>query len=338
MSEPRSVLLRRYAVATVVYNLAVIVWGAFVRATGSGAGCGDHWPMCNGEVLPRARSLEMVIEFTHRITSGVSLVLVLGLLVLAFRWKPKGDPVRRGAVFSGLLIVSEALLGAGLVLFRLVAGNTSMTRAWFGAAHLVNTFALVAALTLTAWWAYGHQRFALARRPWLTAVYAFTVAAVMAVAVTGSIAALGDTLFPARSFAEGYAQDFNTGAHLLLRLRIWHPVVAVAATGAVLVSAVSGYAVTRRRSTKVLGVALVGAVVVQLGLGLANVFLLAPVWLQLVHLLMADLVWVALVLLGASALESEGGGGDGFSFSPSDPEGEKLKPSPRVPCATPLGP
>lgn len=305
MSERRALLLRRYAVATVVYNLAVIVWGAFVRATGSGAGCGDHWPMCNGEVLPRARSLEMVIEFTHRATSGVSLVLVLGLLVLAFRWTPKGDPVRRGAVLSGLLIVSEALLGAGLVLFRLVAGNTSMTRAWFGAAHLVNTFALVAALTMTAWWSYGHRRLALRARPWLTGVYGFTAAAVMAVAVTGSIAALGDTLFPARSFAEGYAQDFDAGAHLLLRLRIWHPVVAVAATGAVLVSAVSGYAVTRRRATRSLGAALVGLVVAQLGLGVANVFLLAPVWLQLVHLLTADVVWVALVLLAASALEAE---------------------------------
>jgi len=305
VSETRARFLRRFAVATVAYNLAVIVWGAFVRATGSGAGCGDHWPMCNGEALPRPRSLEMLIEFTHRITSGLSLVAVLALLVMAFRWTSPGHPVRRGAVFSGLLIVSEALLGAGLVLFRLVAGNTSMTRAWFGAAHLVNTFALVAALTLTAWWSFGHRRLAPRERPGLTATFAVALLATMAVAVTGSIAALGDTLFPARSFAEGYAQDFSPGAHLLLRLRIWHPVVALAATAAVVTSAVAGHAVTRRPSTRTMGLAVVVAVVTQLGLGLLNLFLLAPVWLQLVHLLVADLLWIALVLLAASALERE---------------------------------
>jgi cytochrome c oxidase assembly protein subunit 15 len=303
--EHRARLLRRFAVATVVYNLAVIVWGAFVRATGSGAGCGDHWPMCNGEVLPRPRTLEMFIEFTHRITSGISLVGVAALLAMAFRWAPKGHPVRRGAVFSGALIVSEALLGAGLVLFRLVAGNTSMTRAWFGAAHLVNTFALVAALTLTAWWSYGHRRLDTASRPGLTGLYAAALAATLAVAVTGSIAALGDTLFPARSFAEGYAQDFSSGAHLLLRLRIWHPVVALGATAVVLAGAVAGYLATRRPATRWLGVALVGVVAVQLCLGLANVFLLAPVPLQLAHLLVADVLWVTLVLLAASALERE---------------------------------
>ena len=305
MSETRARILRRFAVTTVAYNLAVIVWGAFVRATGSGAGCGDHWPMCNGEALPRPRALEMLIEFTHRITSGVSLLAVLALLLMAFRWTTPGHPLRRGAVLSGLLIVSEALLGAGLVLFRLVAGNTSMTRAWFGAAHLVNTFALVAALTLSAWWSFGHRRLALKERPGLTATFAVALAATLAVAVTGSIAALGDTLFPARSFAEGYAQDFSPGAHLLLRLRIWHPVVALGATAAVLTSAVSGWAVTKRPSTRLLGLAVLGAVLTQLGLGVANVFLLAPVWLQLLHLLVADLLWVALVLLGASALERE---------------------------------
>ena len=303
--ETRARFLRRFAVATVAYNLAVIVWGAFVRATGSGAGCGDHWPMCNGEVLPRPRSLEMLVEFTHRITSGVSLLAVLALVVMAFRWTPPGHPVRRGAVFSGALIVSEALLGAGLVLFRLVAGNTSMTRAWFGAAHLVNTFALVAALTLTAWWAFDHRRLALRTRPALSATLAVSVVATMAVAVTGSIAALGDTLFPARSFAEGYAQDFSAGAHLLLRLRIWHPVVALGATAALIASAIAGFAVTRRPAARRYGIALVGAVVTQLALGLANVFLLAPVGLQLLHLLVADLLWVTLVLLAASALERD---------------------------------
>jgi heme A synthase len=94
----------------------VILWGAFVRATGSGAGCGSHWPLCNGELVPRAPQVETVIEFIHRATSGLAFLLVLGLFVLAWRVYPKGDLVRRAAALSFLFIVTEALVGAGLVL------------------------------------------------------------------------------------------------------------------------------------------------------------------------------------------------------------------------------
>lgn len=125
---------RRFAIfswSVLVYNLGIILWGAFVRASGSGAGCGSHWPLCNGEVIPRSPTVQTLIEFSHRLTSGVALILVVALTVAAFRAFPKRHIVRRGALFSLFFMLTEALVGAGLVLFSLVADNASIARAMF---------------------------------------------------------------------------------------------------------------------------------------------------------------------------------------------------------------
>ncbi|MBV9958983.1 MAG: COX15/CtaA family protein, partial [Acidobacteria bacterium] len=140
-----------YAWGVVGYNLLVIVWGAYVRASGAGAGCGSHWPLCNGEVIPHSKGIETLIELTHRLTSGLSLLLIVGLAVWAFRAFQKGHPVRRGAVLSLLFILTEALIGAVLVRRELVAGNASLSRAVVMSIHLINTFTLLAFLALTAW-------------------------------------------------------------------------------------------------------------------------------------------------------------------------------------------
>lgn len=293
----------QFAAAVLAYNLAVIVWGAYVRVTGSGAGCGDHWPTCDGRVIPRPRDVAMLIEYTHRVTSGLSLVLVLGLVVMAFRRFRAGHPARLGAALSGMFILTEALLGAGLVLFRLVAHDTSITRAWFHAAHLVNTFTLVGVLTLTAWWAFGGSALSISRRGVSLSVIA-GLAGTLLLAVTGGIAALGDTLFPARSLAEGLAQDFDPSAHVLLQLRLWHPVLACA-MGVYLLGMVWGvHRVLRAPLTGRLAVTFSALFSMQLALGVANVVWLAPAWLQLTHLLVADLVWVTLVLFAAASLSA----------------------------------
>ena len=145
----------KYAWFVLIFNLGVILWGAYVRATGSGAGCGSHWPLCNGEVIPRSDQIETLVEFTHRLSSGVAFLLVAGMLVWAWRIYPKGHRVRRGAIFSMFFMITEALVGAGLVLFELVAEDTSTARALSISVHLVNTFVLLACITLTAWWATG---------------------------------------------------------------------------------------------------------------------------------------------------------------------------------------
>jgi cytochrome c oxidase assembly protein subunit 15 len=294
--------LDRFAWIVLAYNLAVILWGAAVRATGSGAGCGSHWPLCNGEVLPRAAALETLIEFSHRLTSGLALLLVVALAVAAFRSRPAGHPVRRAAVFSVVLILTEAAVGAGLVLFELVADNQSMARALFMATHLVNTFLLVGALTLTAHFAGEGERFRLRGQGWVAGGALLGLGLLLLSGVSGAIAALGDTLFPATSLAHALEQDLSPTAHTLLRLRLFHPGFAVAAGAFLLYLAPL---LARRRPapavrrfagwTSVL-------VYVQLLAGAVNVLLLAPIWLQIVHLLLADLLWIAVVLLAATAL------------------------------------
>lgn len=295
----------RFAWGTLAYNVAVVLWGAFVRATGSGAGCGSHWPLCNGEVVPRAPRAETLIELTHRLTSGVALVAVVVLAVWAFRRFGRGHPVRLGAVLSLIFMLSEAAVGAGLVLFELVADNASMARALFMAVHLLNTFLLLAALTLTAHWASGGGRLAWTvrgRRAWGLAA---AVGGMMLVGVSGAVSALGDTLYPSATLEEALRQDLSATAHLLIRLRILHPLIAVV-VGLFLIFWARSQAADRppEQEQRLVGF-LSLLVLAQLALGTLNVALLAPVWMQLVHLLLADLLWIVLVLLVAERLSAE---------------------------------
>ncbi len=292
---------RPYAWLVVGFNLAVILWGAFVRATGSGAGCGRHWPLCNGEVLPRSQAAGTLIEFTHRATSGIALLLVLLLYWWSRREFAPGHRSRRAAAWSLGFIVVEALIGAGLVLLELVADNDSMARAGYLAVHLLNTFLLLGALALTAHWASPsadplHWE---GRGPWLIGTGLILL---LLVGMTGAIAALGDTLFPAGSLREGIRADFSPSAHLLLRLRVFHPALAVLA-GLYLSLMVWLAGRERPEALDSRYARLVPALVMgQLAIGLINLLALAPVTLQLGHLLMADLLWMAVVLFGAATL------------------------------------
>lgn len=291
----------RYSWGVLGYNLFVILWGAYVRATGSGAGCGSHWPLCNGDVVPRAPALETVIEFTHRATSGVALVTVIVLFLWARRLYPRQNLVRTGALLSLVFIIIEALLGAGLVLFELVAEDDSTFRAFSIVAHLVNTFILVAVLTLTAWWASGGETPSEpAPRAHRLALYA-AFAGLLVVGGTGAIAALGDTLFPAETLQQGLQASFSTESHPLVQLRKYHPLAAIF-VGLYLV--VAARAITRKLSPAAQRIAstLTLLYVAQLVAGTINIVLLAPVWLQIVHLLLADFVWIALVALAAATI------------------------------------
>jgi heme A synthase len=291
-----------YAWTVLGVNILVILWGAFVRASGSGAGCGSHWPLCNGVAIPVAPAIETIIEFVHRLTSGAALILVVGQLIWAWRAYPKDNPVRLGAGFSMLFIITEALLGAGLVLFKWVAQDASLGRVISQGAHLVNTFLLLASLALTAWWASGGSPVGLKGRSGMAWLLGIGLAGVLFLGASGAINALGDTLFPVSSLAEGIAQDVSPTAHFLLRLRVIHPVLAIL-TGMYVIFATGLTAMFReeRRARKV-AVVLAALVLLQLSAGLINVVLLAPTWMQIVHLLLADLVWIGLVLFSAEAL------------------------------------
>jgi heme A synthase len=281
------------------YNVAVILWGAYVRASGSGAGCGNHWPLCNGEVMPQSPTAHTIIEFTHRAMTGIDTPLILLLLIWAFRAFPARHPVRLGATLSTVFLVTEALIGAALVKFEHVAQNASVARAWSLSAHLINTLTLLACLTLTAWWgATGKPRFRyVGRSAWMAGA---SVVLYTLLGISGVIAALGDTLFPVKTFAAGLAQDMDPAANIFLRLRLWHPAIAAVAGGWLLFYCVTsaGRGREARRLAGILGL----AVAAQIVAGAANLLLAAPIAMQMLHLLLADAVWISLVLVAAATL------------------------------------
>lgn len=294
--------LARFAWGTTFYNILVVLWGAYVRATGSGAGCGSHWPSCNGEILPRAESVETAIEFTHRLTSGIAFLLVVWLFLWVRRANPKGSQIRRMAGGALTFMVAEALVGAGLVLFEWVAGNLSVARTIVQGIHLANTMLLLFFLTLTVWLASGGAPLRWksgGRVRWLL-LAGFLGTLFMSMA--GAVTALGDTLFPAETLAEGLRQDLSPTAHFLVKLRVWHPVLAV---GVGLYLYYLARFIRERYVDPLAGRFALGVLVlygVQLAAGALNVVLLVPIWMQIVHLFLAALVWVALTQLAAVVL------------------------------------
>jgi len=291
--------LSRFAWLTLAYNIAVIVWGAYVRATGSGAGCGNRWPLCNGTILPRTPQAQTIIEFTHRLTSALAVVMVSSLLVWCWRKTAKGDWARYSSLAAILLLFNEALLGALLVLFEHVGQDRSAGRVLFLCAHFGNTLLLLGALALTAHWLADGRRFSVVKNRAEIAAVGFGLLATMCIGITGSLAALGDTLFPATSLRASLIQDFSSG-NVLLRLRFLHQAAAVVGAMFVLWIILRSPKRDGRVSTQVL--ILAGVLIGQIGLGILNVLLLAPVWLQLVHLLVAELFWVLVALASANLL------------------------------------
>ena len=310
----------KYAWVVVAYSLAVVAWGAYVRATSSGDGCGSHWPLCNGEVIQHGRGLATFIEYAHRLSSGLMLPLVIGLLLWSRKVYAPRHRARRAAILSVVLTVTEALIGAGLVHFELVAHNASASRAVYLSVHLINTFLLLAALALTAWWASAGKALRLREQEKTFKVLAGgAIFAALVLGVSGAVTALGDTLFPSASLAAGFKQDLQPTAHFLIRLRVLHPLIAITVGSMLVAFAVfsirrcekergnnnSGNIKVGSEWARRFAIALMCFVAAQLIVGAFNVALLAPIPLQLVHLLLADLMWLALVLLIAAMLAGE---------------------------------
>ncbi|MEM1042582.1 MAG: COX15/CtaA family protein [Bacteroidota bacterium] len=286
-----------FAWVLLIYTGFVILWGAFVRATGSGAGCGDHWPLCNGEVIPRAETMATLVEFGHRLTSGLAGFLALGLGVWAFRVFPRGSKVRKAAAWTVILMGTEALVGMALVKLELVAYNVSVLRGWVIAAHLLNTFLLLTAITLTAWWAGGGHAPRFRGSGALGATLAATVAGVFILGASGAVTALGDTL----TIGGGIDPASDPVVAALVGLRIYHPLLALVVGVGVLATFLLVRR-TGRRKAYFLSLGILSLYFTQLMIGVLNVRLMAPVPLQLVHLLMTDVIWVGLILLCCTAL------------------------------------
>ena len=287
-----------FAWVVLAYMLGVILWGAYVRASGSGAGCGNDWPLCNGEVIPTSSQKQLLIEFTHRVTSGLALASVFALLCLTWRATLKRAWARVTAVLSVVFMVNEALLGALLVLLQHVGRDQSTSRAVFLSLHLANTLLLIGSIALTAHWLIDppyRWEYIGNKAGWVV----IGLLAAIVSGISGALAALGDTLYPASSLKSSLAMDFSAASHFLLRLRFLHPLVAI--TGAAYVI----WLMVRHSSTvRQLAIALIFLAALQVSLGALTVLLLAPVSLQMTHLLVGDLFWVVLVLASDHALRT----------------------------------
>ena len=296
----------KFAWFTLAYNILVILWGVFLRASKSGDGCGQHWLTCQGEVIPSAPQLKTIIEFSHRMTTGPAFVFVVILLVWAWLRFAKGSPVRKAAAVSFLFIISEVLIGAVLVLTGNTAGAQTAERPFLAIGHLINSSMLLASLTMTAWFASGDRRLNVDGRTRMIALLAVGVAVLLLSGISGSVAALSSMLFPSDTLMEGVTKDFASSSDILLRLRVSHPLLAIFTSVYLLflsgwVRKASDGDATVARWSNVLSV----LVLIQLAFGAATFLTLGPIVMQVGHLLLADLVWISFVLMSANYLSSD---------------------------------
>lgn len=295
-----STALQRFSWSVLVYFIAVILWGAVTRATGAGNGCGNHWPLCNGTVMQHSASIDTIIEFTHRITSGISFFALVALLAWTFARTVRGHLARRAAGAALVFTVIEAILGALLVKLGLTSQSQSPLRAPYLALHFTNTLLLMAALALTAHMLGRRVGYLRSSIRIVTPIGALVcIVAVLLVGVTGSLAALGDTLFPAHSLGAAMAQDFSAKSAWLVQWRWTHPTVALLACVFFFWLVARAWQRSPHWNNRNLAALILILLAAQYLLGALNVLLLAPVWLQIVHLLGADALWVALIVLAA---------------------------------------
>lgn len=293
-SERNGRSLSMYAAGVLGFMILVILWGAVVRATGSGAGCGDRWPLCNGVFFPHHPRIATIIEYTHRSMSGICTALVAVLIAWTFWAKPADDRARKAAVWSGVLLITEALLGAVLVLGGYVQSNASDMRVLVQCVHFTNTMLLLAALTLTWWWLRRGSAREIVRVDGARSAAWLAIGLTIVTGATGSVAALADTLFPSQSLREGFVQDFAANAPLLVHMRWLHPAAAVLALAAAII--LCRY--VSRPGARWIG----GLLLLQVVLGVFDLVALAPVTLQVLHLLGADLFWIALVAVASELI------------------------------------
>ena len=245
-----------------------------------------------------------MIEYSHRITSFLAFVAVLILVIWTFRKFKKGSPIRKTALLSLVFVITEALVGAGLVLTGNTAETLTAARPFWMAGHLINTFILLAFLTLTARYSSGGAQLTFqVDKKYLLAI-GVGVAAVLIVGITGSIAALTTMLFPSTTLTEGVAEDLSSASNVLVRLRLLHPVTAILTS--VLLVLLTGWLAKKKddpavkRGSNVLSL----LVLAQIVFGAATLLLLAPIIMQLGHLLLADAIWISYVLLAANFLST----------------------------------
>lgn len=290
--------------ATLATTVLVILGGTVVRATGSGAGCGDTWPKCGDQFIPTNVATETLIEFYHRASSVLVSIPILIVVVLAFWFFPRGHLVRKAAFASGVLLIVEGLLGAALVIFGWVDADVSVGRMIVVPLHLTNTFLLLASLTAAAWWGSGFPVPAEPRDRSTVRWLVGGAAVIVVLGATGALNAIADTVFPSESVTGSLEEKFGSTAPLLSNLRIIHPIVAVA--GGIFVAWIAargaqGASLVSKRLASAVSI----IVLSQFFIGIANIFFLTPLSLQVLHLMVADVLWIVYMIFSMSLLADD---------------------------------
>ena len=275
---------------SVAYFVVVVLGGAVVRTSGAGAGCGDRWPLCNGEFIPHHPRLVTIIEFSHRSTTFVAVVLFAVMILWTFRATSKGHPARKAAVWTALLLITESALGAVLVLRHLVDKNASFERVAVQSVHFSNTMLLLGAAALTPFFLTATIR-QNTRIDRFRTISIITVILTLLTGAAGALAALADTIYPSASLNEALRADFSPFSPALLHMRWLHPAGAFLMSIFCCVLICRYFKCNRRMAAFGLSVILF----LQFAIGAVDVLLLAPTWCQLLHLLAADCFWIGLV-------------------------------------------
>ncbi|MGZ3775349.1 MAG: COX15/CtaA family protein [Pseudobdellovibrionaceae bacterium] len=284
---------RKLAFGVLFYSVLVILWGAWVRISHSGDGCGDTWPLCHGQLIPEAQRGKTWVEYGHRLMSGI-----YGFIVFYFWWMSrkiysKDHFARKAALATLIFTITEALLGAKLVLFKLVTTNDTPYRAVVMALHQINSFMLTGAVALT--FAAAISEVDLARPSNKNHTYKFLPWVIVIIGVTGAWASLSNSLFPSNNLWQGFLEDFSSNSHLFIRLRGLHPFFALIGGGALALffwikAQTAESQILEKRSLQ-----MTMALFAVISFGICTLLFHAPVWMKIVHLALAHTIWTLLL-------------------------------------------
>ena len=278
-----------------VLSVLSILAGAFVRATGSGDGCGATWPTCKGKIIPALSDTSEIIEFSHRSISGVLLIVTIYIFVNSR--KLEKDSIARTAVnYLTFFVLFEALIGAVIVVFEWVGLNSSLPRIIAVPIHLVNTFGLLASYIIL--YKILENKLDNIKNLWDRNFITISILFLLTGA-TGSITALADVLYPSASFYEGFLDDFDKTSELLTRLRIFHPIVST-------ILSIGLYIESKQLqerfniNTNFLKFLIFAAIF----LGVTNVLSNIVLFLSIFHLAMADLLWITYIYVSLDKVKN----------------------------------
>ena len=283
-----------YTKLGIVLSILSILAGAFVRATGSGDGCGSTWPTCKGKIIPQLSDTSEVIEFSHRSVSGILLIVTL-IIFIKSRNMSKGSIVRTTVNFLTFFVLFEAAIGAVIVLYEWVGLNSSLPRIIAVPIHLVNTFGLLACYAIL--YKVLLNNFKNIKQLWdrrfVLIAFLFLLSG-----ATGSITALADVLFPSASFYEGLMEDFDRTSEVLTRLRILHPMVATGLSVALIIES-RKIQKDYKIDVKFFQILVFIAVILGVLNVLSNILLL----LSILHLAIADLLWITYIYVSMDKIK-----------------------------------